>query len=70
MEGSLKSITEGLKSAPSCLAAVILIGVLAYLVHVGRNAEEARAHERFMKILGECNFIGDPKGRENFGGTR
>ena len=59
---TVKGSIEGLKNSPSCLAAVIMTGTLAYLIHAGRQAEEIREHERFMMILKQCDFIPETHG--------
>jgi hypothetical protein len=44
------SAIEGLKTNPSCLAAILLAALFALLTFFALQGEERRAHDRMMEI--------------------
>ena len=49
-----KSAVDGLKGNPSCLAAIALAGIFAYLTYLSLTGERAEMHERQMKLIDRC----------------
>jgi hypothetical protein len=50
----VKSVTEGFKGNPSCLAAIILAGIFAVLTYLNMQHDEQRAQARFDKVIALC----------------
>jgi len=51
---TVKEIAASFKGSPACLAAIVLVGILAFLVNTAREHERSIAHEQFMKIAEKC----------------
>lgn len=45
------SAIEGLKSNPSCLAAILLASLFALLTYASLQASERRAHDRMIEVV-------------------
>lgn len=45
---------EGLKTNPSCLAAIALAAIFAVLTYFSLTAQRTEAHERQMMMLERC----------------
>ena len=55
--GVAKSAIEGLKTSPSCLAAILLAALFAILVYISAQREAERAQARlevFTRLLDQC----------------
>lgn len=51
------SVVEGLKTNPSCLAAILLAGIFAFLTYIGLQREAERSQRRLegvVKLLDRC----------------
>lgn len=49
-----KSIVEGLKPNPSCLAAITLAAIFGLLTYYSLVAERHEMHERSMRLIDHC----------------
>lgn len=59
-----KSAVDGLKGNPSCLAAIALAGIFAYLTYLSLSAERAEMHQRQMMLIQHCIAPSFPQMRE------
>lgn len=49
-----KSALEGMKTAPSCIALVLLAGGALVATYFAMQAERARQHEETMALYAQC----------------
>lgn len=54
LRGIIADFAAGLKANPSCLAAIILAALFAFLTYSAMTKERAEAHERAMAIIAKC----------------
>lgn len=76
---SVETVTDALKNAPLCLAAILLSAMFAVLSYYNYTGERAQSHEREMALIRECLAPGRAETRDNpqsqstgprFGGPR
>jgi hypothetical protein len=50
----VEAVTEGLKSAPLCLAAILLSGIFSALFFFTYSSERTQSHEIQLALIREC----------------
>jgi len=50
----VKTVTEGFRGNPSCLAAILLAAMMAVLTYMSFSVDKRQSHERFMLVLHQC----------------
>jgi hypothetical protein len=54
IQKTVTSVTEALKTNPSCLAAILLAAIFALLTYFSMTIERHEAHERAMALITKC----------------
>lgn len=62
--GIASDLAAGLKQNPSCLAAILLAALFAFLTYHALTGERQEAHERAMAIIAKCFPNGTPPAAE------